>query len=111
MGPGLGGQSTGVLKDVTCRASRVGDCFAAVSKAFTLGQRRTRSASELLLRRLLMANRAVQYTFSTNIHGELGCMKAVRELPGVVVVRCDHRLYCLVERWPLKESGLENVHP
>ena len=32
-------------------------------------------------------------------------MKAVRELPGVVVVRCDQRLYGLVERWPLKEGG------
>ena len=30
---------------------------------------------------------------------------AVRELPGVVVVRCDQRLYGLVERWPLKEGG------
>ena len=32
-------------------------------------------------------------------------MKAVRELPGVVVVRCDQRLHGLVERWPLKEGG------
>ena len=31
--------------------------------------------------------------------------KAVRELPGVVVVRCDQRLYGLVVRWPLKEVG------
>ena len=29
----------------------------------------------------------------------------MRELPGVVVVRCDQRLYGLVERWPLKEGG------
>ena len=35
----------------------------------------------------------------------LDCLKAVRELPGVVVVRCDQRLYGLVERWPLKEGG------
>ena len=33
--------STGVLEDVTCRASRVGDRIAAESKAFTLDQRRT----------------------------------------------------------------------
>ena len=34
-------------------------------------------------------------------------MKAVRELPGVVVVLCDQRLYGLVERWPLMEGGWE----
>ena len=97
MGPGLGGLSTGVLEDVTCRPSRVGDRITAESKALTLNQRRTRSASpgeapELLLRRLSMANRAWStLSFSTNIHGELprgtdlDCMKAVRELPGVVV--------------------------
>ena len=36
---------------------------------------------------------------------DLDCLKAVRELPGVVVVRCDQRLHELVERWPLKEGG------
>ena len=36
---------------------------------------------------------------------DLDCLKTVRELPGVVVVRCDQRLYGLVERWPLKEGG------
>ena len=36
---------------------------------------------------------------------DLDCLKAVRELPGVVVVRCDQRLYGLVERWPLKDGG------
>ena len=41
MGRGLGGWSTGVLEDVTCRASRVGDRIAAEAKAFTLDQRRT----------------------------------------------------------------------
>ena len=35
----------------------------------------------------------------------MDCLKVVRELPGVVVVRCDQRLYGLVERWPLKEGG------
>ena len=34
--------------------------------------------------------------------GTLECLKAVRELPGVVVVRCDQRLYGSVERWPLE---------
>ena len=64
MGLGFGGWSTGVLEDVACRASRVGDRFAAESKAFTLDQRRTCSATpgnqtlELLLCRLSMANRA-----------------------------------------------------
>ena len=29
----------------------------------------------------------------------------MRELPGVVVVRCDQRLYGSVERWPLKDVG------
>ena len=49
---------------LSCRASRVADWIAAESKAFTLDQRRTRSASpgyqapERWLRRLLMANRA-----------------------------------------------------
>ena len=63
MGPGLGG-STGVLEDVACRASRVGDRITAESKAFTLDQRRTRSASagdhtsELSLCRLSMAKKA-----------------------------------------------------
>ena len=33
--------SIGVLEDVTCRASRVGDRIAAEPKAFTLDQRRT----------------------------------------------------------------------
>ena len=36
---------------------------------------------------------------------DLDCLKAVRELPGVVVVRCDQRLYGLMERWPLKDGG------
>ena len=36
---------------------------------------------------------------------DLDCLKAVRELPGVVVERYDQRLYGLVERWPLKEGG------
>ena len=36
---------------------------------------------------------------------ELDRMKAVRELPGGVVVRCDQRLHGLVERWPLKKGG------
>ena len=38
---------------------------------------------------------------------DLDCLKAVRELPGVVVVRCDQRLYGLVERWPPKKGGWE----
>ena len=29
----------------------------------------------------------------------------MRELPGVVVVRCDQRLYGSVERWPLKDGS------
>ena len=29
----------------------------------------------------------------------------MRELPGVVVVRCDQRLYGSVERWSLKDGG------
>ena len=29
----------------------------------------------------------------------------MRELPGVVVVRCDQRLYGSVERGPLKDGG------
>ena len=33
------------------------------------------------------------------------CLKAVRDLPGVVVLRCDQCLYGLVERWHLKEGG------
>ena len=33
------GWSTGVLEDVTCRASRVGDRFASKSKVLTLDQR------------------------------------------------------------------------
>ena len=37
---------------------------------------------------------------------DLDCMKAVRELPGVVVVRCDHPFCGLVERWPLKGRWL-----
>ena len=41
MGLGFGCWSTGVLEDVTCRASRVGDRIAAKSKSFTLDQRRT----------------------------------------------------------------------
>ena len=36
---------------------------------------------------------------------DLDCLKAVKELPGVVVVRCDQRLYGSVERWPLKDGG------
>ena len=36
---------------------------------------------------------------------DLDCLKAVRELPGEVVVRCDQCLYGLVERWPWKEGG------
>ena len=35
-------------------------------------------------------------------------MKAVKELPGVVVVRCDQRLYGLVERGPLKKVAVVN---
>ena len=34
-------RSTGVLEDVTCRTSRVGDWIASESNAFTLDQRRT----------------------------------------------------------------------
>ena len=41
MGLGLGSWSTGVLEDVSCRASRVGDRITAESRAFTLDQRRT----------------------------------------------------------------------
>ena len=79
-----------MLEDVTCRGSRVGDRFAPESKALN-------QTLELLLCRLSMANKqSVEYTFSTNIHGEL-----LR----VVVVRCDQRLYGLVERWFLKEGG------
>ena len=37
---------------------------------------------------------------------DLDSLKAVRELPGVVVVRCDQRLCGLVERWPLKEGNV-----
>ena len=36
---------------------------------------------------------------------ELGLLETVKELPGVVVVRCDQRLYGLMERWPLKDGG------
>ena len=36
---------------------------------------------------------------------DLDCLKAVRELPGVVMVLCDQRLYGSVERWPLKDGG------
>ena len=36
---------------------------------------------------------------------DLDCLKAVGELPGVVVLRCDQRLCGLVELWPLKEGG------
>ena len=35
---------------------------------------------------------------------DLGCLEAVKKLPGVVDVRCDEHLYGLVERWP-KEGG------
>ena len=35
---------------------------------------------------------------------DLDCLKAVRELPGVVVVRCDQHLFGLMERWHLKEG-------
>ena len=37
--------------------------------------------------------------------GNLDCLNAAKKLPGVVVVRCDQRLYGLMERWPLKEGG------
>ena len=36
---------------------------------------------------------------------DLDCLKAVRGLPGVAVVRCDQRLYGSVEHWPLKDGG------
>ena len=105
-----------MLEDAAFRASRVGDWITAEQKALTLGQKRTRSASpagqtlELLLCRLSMANRAWSALSPTNIHGklpswDLDCLKAVRELPGVVEVRCDQHLYGLVEPWPLKEGG------
>ena len=41
MGFGFGSWSTGVLEDVTCRTSRVGDWIASESKTFTLDQRLT----------------------------------------------------------------------
>ena len=52
-----------------------------------------------------MANRAWSTLSPRTSMRNLDCLKAVRELPGVVVVRCDQRLYGLVERWPLKEGG------
>ncbi len=63
MGLGFGSWTTGVLEDVTCRTSRVGDWIASDSKTFSLEQRWTWSANprnqtlELLLCRLSMANR------------------------------------------------------
>ena len=115
LGPGLGGQATGVLEDVTCRASRVGDRITAESKAFTWikNEREARlqgiKTAELLLCCLSMANEGGVHFLHEHPWGasswDLDCMKAVRELPSVVVVRCDERLYGLVDRWLLKEGG------
>ena len=75
--PGLGGRSTGVLEDVTCGVSRFGDWITAESKASTLDQRRTRSASpgdqtpQHFAVPSIDGRQSVEYTFSTNIHGEL----------------------------------------
>ena len=91
VGPGLGGWSTGVLEDVTCRASRIGDRIAAESKSCTLDQRRTRHFLH-------------EHPWRAS-SWDLDCFKAVRERPGVVVVQCDQRSYGLVERWLLKEGG------
>ena len=119
MGFGFGGWSTGVLEDVTCRASRIGDRItAAESKPWIKDEREARLQGT---KHLNFCCAVYRWQTERGVHflhehpwgassWDLDCLKAVRELPGAVVVRCDQRLYGLVERWPLKEGGWGNVH-
>ena len=115
MGLGLGSWSTGVLEDVTCRASRVGDRFAAESKAspWIKDEREVRLQG---IKHLNFCCAVYRWQTERGLHflhehprgvssWDLDCVKAVRELPGVVVMRCDQRLHGSVERWPLNDGG------
>ena len=102
MGPGLGGWSTGVLEDVACRASRVGDRIAAEAKAITW-VKDEREAPLQGIKHLNFCCAVYRWQTERGVHflrehpwrassWDLDCLKAVRELPGVIVVRCDQRL-------------------